>query len=1133
MLGNIELDNSDIYIQSARAGKTGVGDEDVDGASASTLTFSLVSSQGSLISNNSRFKIKAEDGADGGQNNRTGSGGGDGGTAGAAVFNCDIYGSIDIMGCYNDYASLIIESGEGGDGGSAQNENAGDPKTGGHTQCSLTAGNYIHFDNTFVNVIGGEGGDGEDGEDDSDDSNGAKGGTGTLTITSPAITMTQSRVISAGGRGGDGEDLYAGAGGDGVINIIGDTVMQNSSLIATHGQPGQDDDYRWGGQGSGNVTVTGLLDAVGSIVGKHITGSTDINLSTPHFYPFSNIATSRGAAWTDNRPWNFLTLESVAPGYTAHTYKLVYNLTDAAWTIYIDNAIPETGSTVQFGKTYDANGIKFTMGPQDYIIWEDGDTLTFSSQMPIVAVTSGTATVEQPIQVIPTMADDSLYEGSLDVLTFASDGTEKEAISYTTSPYYISIPGWSVDSSGTISDLGPNGDRYKILTEDYVSDFFVYIEGQSDIIAFLNFDSDGDGLTDIQEDKNNNGVVDSGETDPNDADTDDDGIIDGVEDANQNGVMDTGETDPCNVDTDGDGLTDGQEDQNANGLVDPGERDPMVIDPTFDDSSIIFNNPFMPGINIGDRFEYTGYGDLTGYRRYIEVVGTETIDGINSVKLLLKGYGNNPDPDLDSEWYYVWLAEDTDNCIWTLQTYNALEDETTTWGTDFPPMPPIPVIGQSIFESGTKDDGWVFVSLGQIIEVNVALSALDTGIGPFSGSLEVHVHNYDGILEEIQYFAPEQWIVKTEKADGSGGWEKLPKVELMPAISDIGFGMCFDADGNIIDPCPMPGEDFYGQDCQYEPQHPFSQINLGANGGILPDSADWSEIAMVRDNVSGLIWEFKHDDGIQNYENPNDGDNTYTWYNPDAATNGGDPGTPGDGTDTQDFIDALNAASYGGFNDWRLPTIKELMTDGVKPGGFTWSSTSAVWLNSSALCIEMTMMGEGGLSDRDKSEMGFARAVRGEIVGLFADSTESGRMVDNFDETFTDSASGLIWQQVPPETNRSWEDALAYAETLNLAGHDDWRLPNVSELMTLVDFSQYDPAADSKVALPNNSLINFWSSTNYWMNPEYAFGVNFQNGYGSDYLKTDSCLVRAVRGDNLALPGIWLFQARLRAENIQ
>src|SRR5690606_29102548 len=46
-------------------------------------------------------------------------------------------------------------------------------------------------------------------------------------------------------------------------------------------------------------------------------------------------------------------------------------------------------------------------------------------------------------------------------------------------------------------------------------------------------DNDGDGIVNNLEDKNQNGVVDAGETNPNDIDTDDDGIADGVEDADR------------------------------------------------------------------------------------------------------------------------------------------------------------------------------------------------------------------------------------------------------------------------------------------------------------------------------------------------------------------------------------------------------------------------------------------------------------------------------------------------------------------------------------------------------------------------------------------------------------------------
>ncbi|XXF79059.1 adventurous gliding motility lipoprotein CglD [Myxococcaceae bacterium GXIMD 01537] len=82
-------------------------------------------------------------------------------------------------------------------------------------------------------------------------------------------------------------------------------------------------------------------------------------------------------------------------------------------------------------------------------------------------------------------------------------------------------------------------------------------------------DSDGDGLADGVEDKNRNGVVSPGETDPRKRDTDGDGISDGTE-------VNVTKTDPLKPDTDGDGCTDGAEDKNFNGVKDSGESDPKV-----------------------------------------------------------------------------------------------------------------------------------------------------------------------------------------------------------------------------------------------------------------------------------------------------------------------------------------------------------------------------------------------------------------------------------------------------------------------------------------------------------------------------------------------------------------------------
>ena len=54
------------------------------------------------------------------------------------------------------------------------------------------------------------------------------------------------------------------------------------------------------------------------------------------------------------------------------------------------------------------------------------------------------------------------------------------------------------------------------------------------------------------------------------------------------------------------------------------------------------------------------------------------------------------------------------------------------------------------------------------------------------------------------------------------------------------------------------------------------------------------------------------------------------------------------------------------------------------------------------------------------------------------------------DQTWTDEATELMWQNPPEDQEMDWVTATAYCEELDLAGHTDWRLPNLIELRSLI-----------------------------------------------------------------------------------
>jgi hypothetical protein len=90
-----------------------------------------------------------------------------------------------------------------------------------------------------------------------------------------------------------------------------------------------------------------------------------------------------------------------------------------------------------------------------------------------------------------------------------------------------------------------------------------------------------------------------------------------------------------------------------------------------------------------------------------------------------------------------------------------------------------------------------------------------------------------------------------------------------------------------------------------------------------------------------------------------------------------------------------------------------------------------------------------------------------------------------------------------------WVDALSYCANLDLGGFQDWRLPDIIELQSIVDYSRYGSAIDTTYFTDGSAL--FWSSTNYSEYTWYARYVYFYNGYSSAQFKTNSHYARCVR----------------------
>ena len=323
----------------------------------------------------------------------------------------------------------------------------------------------------------------------------------------------------------------------------------------------------------------------------------------------------------------------------------------------------------------------------------------------------------------------------------------------------------------------------------------------------------------------------------------------------------------------------------------------------------------------------------------------------------------------------------------------------------------------------------------------------------------------------------------------------FPKESLSGAIPDTGQRQSY--------------TNIWGEDSDYQ-INPKTYTKLDENGNALSQTAEtWS---MVRDDVTGLIWEMKKNNGtIQ------DSSKIFSWYDPDDKTNGGYAGLNGDNTDTNDYIRALNNQHYGNYTDWRLPTIHELssllnMSDatGIQTQFFPNTNQGAYWTSTTyhgdsqkAWYISFNTQKNGY---DEKSKPFNVRAVRGT-----ANTLVLSRFVDNADGTITDTLTGLMWQKQDEQNSITWEESLTGFNTLLLGGYSDWRMPTREELRSITDYSRTVPAIFSDV-FPNAVSGNYWTSTPHSYQTGHIWCIHLYNGNDNYQTANNTYYSRAVRG---------------------
>jgi hypothetical protein len=282
----------------------------------------------------------------------------------------------------------------------------------------------------------------------------------------------------------------------------------------------------------------------------------------------------------------------------------------------------------------------------------------------------------------------------------------------------------------------------------------------------------------------------------------------------------------------------------------------------------------------------------------------------------------------------------------------------------------------------------------------------------------------------------------------------------------------------------------------------------------------------VTDRLTGLMWT----------KNADPADNTYDWFR------------------SLDAVSQLNANKYCGYHDWRLPNVNELATlidrsiyapalprnhpfSNIKV--WYWTSTTTADYSNHAWRIYFFLghidyghkrhMLNHVWPVRTASSSAVLPQKTGQNISYYAGddgALRSGRtwpekrFYDHGNGTVTDRLSGLMWIKNANlmRGRGNWYEAKKFIMHLNAEeryGYKDWRLPEVKDFRTLIDYSRENPVLPYPHPFLHMASGIYWSSESNVQDPDYIWCVDLKNSRVDCYNKVNHAeYVWGVRGSN-------------------